>query len=396
MKKNQVKYYPALDGVRGWMAFGVLLAHVHLPWFPGAMMLMELFFVISGFLITSIVWRNAARYGRVNLVDFWKRRLMRLYPVLIVVVVVFTGVVLLVVEDPTPSLKDAAATLLYVSNFTKLYDYHFPTLFGQTWSLAIEEQFYLLWPLLFWCLLKFRLNASGIARCLILIAIACTLWKIHLISSGAPWSRLYYAPDTRMDAFVAGGLLALYYPYLREWCQRPLPHALLVMGSCAYLVLLAFGTPREMAYFHWQQSTAVILCSMLTLLLVSPRKSAFKWLFSTRASVFFGQRCYSIYLWHWPVIWILLVTLNPDRLVLLAITLPVVLALSCLSYSYVEMPFLAIRNSSSSPKPASKNAVIPVKTQPIMPLISDMTEPSTNAKQPLTPHQKGRLSVSKM
>ena len=381
MKKNQPKYYPALDGVRGWMAFGVLVAHVHLPWFPGAMMLMELFFVVSGFLITSIIWRNVTKHGRVNLVEFWKRRLLRLYPVLIVVVVVFTGIALLVVEDPGPSLKDAAATLFYVSNFTKLYDYHFPTLFGQTWSLAIEEQFYLLWPVLFWCLLRFRLNTFSVAGFLILIAAACTLWKIYLINSGAPWSRLYYAPDTRMDAFVAGGLLALFYPHLQQWCQRPLSHALLVLGSCAYLVLLAFGTPHEMAYFHWQQSTAIVLCSMLTLLLVSPRNSAFKSLFSTRASVFFGQRCYSIYLWHWPVIWMLLVTLNPDRLVLLAITLPLVLALSCLSYSYVEIPFQAIRNSSARPEPAAKDATVPTPVKPIMPLLADTAAPSINTKQ---------------
>lgn len=348
---KQPSYYPALDGVRGWMAFGVLIAHIHLPWFPGAMVLMELFFVISGFLITSIIWRDATRHGRVHLLDFWKRRLMRLYPVLILVVAVCTSLACLLVEDPLPSLKDALATLLYVSNFTKLYDYTLPTIFGQTWSLGIEEQFYLLWPLLFLGLFKLRLNALGVSVCLVLIAAACTLWKIHLINSGVPWSRLYYAPDTRLDAFVAGGLLALYYPYLKSWCQRPIPHTLLILGSCAYLVLLAFGTPREMAYFHWQQSTAVLLSTMLTLLLVSPRNSAFKWLFSTKPSVFIGQRCYSIYLWHWPIIWLLIVTVSPDRMILLAIVPPLVLLLSCLSYSYVEIPFLAKRKPVGLPVP---------------------------------------------
>ncbi|WP_285258713.1 acyltransferase family protein [Halopseudomonas bauzanensis] len=359
MNRNQTGYYPSLDGVRGWMAFGVLVAHIHLPWFPGAMILMELFFVISGFLITSIIWRNATKYGKVHLLDFWKRRLLRLYPVLILVVVVCTSLACLLVEDPLPSLKDALATLFYVSNFTKLYDYIFPTIFGQTWSLGIEEQFYLLWPLLFWCLLKLRFKAYGVAAALILIALACTLWKIHLINNGAPWSRLYYAPDTRMDAFVVGGLLAIYYPYLKEWCQRPCPHAALILGSCAYLVLLVIGTPREMAYFYWQQSTAVVLAAMLVLLLVSPRDSFFKWLFSTKPSVFFGQRCYSIYLWHWPIIWLLLVTFNPDRLVLLAIVLPLVLVLSCLSYSYVEIPFLAKRNPLPALKPREPKEVSP-------------------------------------
>lgn len=363
MNRNQTGYYPALDGVRGWMAFGVLLAHIHLPWFPGAMVLMELFFVISGFLITSIIWRSAARHGNIQLVEFWKRRLLRLYPVLILVVVVSCALACILLEDPVPSLKDGLVTLLYVSNFTKLYDYVWPTIFGQTWSLGIEEQFYLLWPLLFFGLLKLRMKAAGAAAVLILIAVACTLWKIHLITSGAPWSRLYYAPDTRMDAFVAGGLLALYYPYLKNWCQRDIPHALLILGSCAYLVLLVVATPKEMAYFQWQQSAAVVLSAMLTLLLVSPRKSALKWLFSTRASVFAGQRCYSIYLWHWPIIWLMLVTISPDRWLLLAVVPPLVFVLSCLSYSYVEIPFLAKRKPLP-PAPAGDVQNGPQPSQP--------------------------------
>ena len=244
MNRDQISYYPALDGVRGWMAFGVLLAHVKLSWFPGAMILMELFFVISGFLITSIIWREVQRRGKIDLLTFWKRRLQRLYPVLLLVVITCTSVACLVVEDPLPSLKDALATLLYVSNFTKLHDYVYPTIFGQTWSLGIEEQFYLLWPLLFWAGVKFRYSAAGLTTVLICVAVACILWKMHLVSSGAPWSRLYYAPDTRLDAFVAGGLLALFYPLLHVWSQYLLPHILLIISSCASAKTGATGAMR--------------------------------------------------------------------------------------------------------------------------------------------------------
>lgn len=83
-------YFPALDGVRGWMAMGVLTAHVHLAWFPGAMVLMELFFVISGFLITSIVWRAVQSGAGLSLKAFWQRRLQRLVPALLFVVLVCT------------------------------------------------------------------------------------------------------------------------------------------------------------------------------------------------------------------------------------------------------------------------------------------------------------------
>lgn len=364
MNRDQISYYPALDGVRGWMAFGVLLAHVKLSWFPGAMILMELFFVISGFLITSIIWREVQRRGKIDLLTFWKRRLQRLYPVLLLVVITCTSVACLVVEDPLPSLKDALATLLYVSNFTKLHDYVYPTIFGQSWSLGIEEQFYLLWPLLFWAGVKFRYSTAGLTTVLICVAVACILWKMHLVSSGAPWSRLYYAPDTRLDAFVAGGLLALFYPRLHAWSQYLLPHILLIIGSCAFILLLIIGTPREVTYFHWQQSAAIMLSAMMVLLLTSSRPSVFRWLFSTRASIFFGVRCYSIYLWHWPVIWLLLVTLSPSPMVLLVVAVPSVLLLSCLSYRYVEQPFMAMRRQPTQPTEPEPTAIVTDNSEP--------------------------------
>lgn len=352
---QDIHYYPALDGVRGWSALCVLIAHVHLAWLPGAMVLMDLFFAISGFLITSIIWRGARKRGRIDLLQFWKRRLQRLYPVLLLVVAVFTLAAYILLEDPVPSYKDALTTLLYVSNFTKLYDYVLPTLFGQTWSLGVEEQFYLLWPLLFWLFLQLRLEMRGVTIFLGCLALACMLWKAYLIHSGVPWSRLYYAPDTRLDAFVVGGMLAIYHPRLLAWCQSRLAHGVLVLAGCALIVLVAYATPREMVYFLWQQSLALVLSAALILLLTSPRPSLFKWLFSLRPSVFVGQRCYSIYLWHWPIIWLLLVTVRPDPLVMLIIVAPLVMVLSCLSYHYLELPFMSRRNTLSEfPQPQSK------------------------------------------
>lgn len=334
-------YYPALDGVRGWMAMGVLVAHINLPWFPGAMILMELFFVISGFLITSIIWRGIEKNGRLNLKDFWKRRLSRLYPVLIVVVLSCTIVAFFVVDDPWPSVKDALATLLYYSNFTKYYDYVYPTIFGQTWSLSIEEQFYLLWPLIFIAAIRLNMRLLQVSLALMMVAFFCMAWKYYLISQGVPWSRLYYALDTRMDAFVVGGLLALVYPRLRAWGQRQVPHMILSMAAVMFIVLLVFGTPKELAYFYWQQSLAIILSAMIVLLLTSPRRGIFQWLCSQKISMLLGVRCYSIYLWHWPVIWLILMNFDLPKPILLITVLPVVLALSWMSYAWIELPFMS-------------------------------------------------------
>lgn len=343
LNRGRAAYFPALDGARGWSAIGVLVAHVNLAWFPGAMILMDLFFVISGFLITSILWRSVRKRKRVSLARFWRRRLMRLYPALLLVVVSCTLMACVLVEDPVPSLQDALATLLYYSNWTKLEGSIYPTLFGQTWSLGIEEQFYLLWPLIFLAALKLRLSVPQTVTLLVALALTCMAWRYYLIAGGASWSRLYYALDTRMDAFAIGGILAVIYPYLRDWSLGAVAHVLLTLGVLTFGVLLYVGTPREVEYFYWQQSAAVVLSAVMVILLVSPRIGFVQRVFSSKLSIFLGQRCYSIYLWHWPIIWLLLVNTDFRDGSLLMVVLPLVLLLSSLTYAWVELPFMSRR-----------------------------------------------------
>ena len=347
-KNHSPLYFPALDGVRGWMALGVLVAHVHLAWFPGAMVLMELFFVISGFLITSIVWRGVQGGAGVDLLGFWQRRLQRLVPALVCVVALCSAVAWTVAPDFGVVARDALQTLLYYSNFTKLHNYIYPGPFAQSWSLAVEEQFYLLWPVLFFIFYKGHLRRWQAALVLVALALACMAWRYHLIAQGAPWSRLYYALDTRMDAFVVGGLLALWYPRLSAWSQGRGAHHLLSLAACAYLALVLWGTPKELAYFYWQQTAAVLTAALLVLLLASPRVGVFQWLCSLPVSKFLGRRCYSLYLWHWPVIWILLM-LRPwpeaEKPWLLALVLPLTVLLSMGSYRWSERPFMRQRRA---------------------------------------------------
>ncbi len=341
-------YFPALDGIRGWVALGVLTAHVHLNWLPGMFVLMELFFVISGFLITRIVWGQVSSGRGVGLLDFWRRRLWRLYPALLCVVGVSSLVAWGLVGNWKQVSGDVLPTLLYYSNWTKFYNYHYPGLFAHSWSLAVEEQFYLLWPVLFFIFHKGRMRRWQAALVLLSLAFSCMAWRYHLIAQGAPWSRLYYALDTRMDAFVVGGLLALWYPRLSAWSQGRGAHHLLSLAACAYLALVLWGTPKELAYFYWQQTAAVLTAALLVLLLASPRVGVFQWLCSLPVSKFLGRRCYSLYLWHWPVIWILLM-LRPwpeaEKPWLLALVLPLTVLLSMGSYRWSERPFMRQRRA---------------------------------------------------
>lgn len=346
--QNPLTYYPALDGVRGWMAIGVVLTHINSAWLPGAMIMMDAFFVISGFLITSIIWRKIRESGSINLLEFWKRRLLRLYPAMVFVVTCYMIIACIILEQPWPAIKDAASSLLYYSNWTKLYNYHHPSLFGHTWSLSVEEQFYLLWPLIFFAAIKFRLNERNILIILFTIAIACTIWRHYLISTGAPWSRLYYALEARMDAFVFGGVLALYHEQLQHWLQTRTAKLILNLGCLIFVTLLTTSAPKELGYFYWQQSLVLALSAMIVLLLTMPKRGVVKYIFSLRLSTFLGERCYSIYLWHWPMIWLLMTQLSLSKIEILLIVLPTTLVLSTLTYECIERHFLSSRSRNNN------------------------------------------------
>ncbi len=333
-------YFPGLHGLRGLMAMGIIVAHVNQEWFPGAAIIMDMFFVISGFLITSIMLREIEKSGSIALFRFWGRRLQRLYPALLAVVVLTLPVAWLLSENFKAISQDALSSVLYYSNWTKIYEYIYPSMYGHTWSLSVEEQFYLLWPLIFFLSLAARLRIKQILMLLMLISLASLAWRHHLIDSGAPWSRIYYALETRMDAFVAGGILAICFIRLHEKLDGRIGHAVLNLCTLALVILLCVGRPREIEYFYWQQSLALILSAAIILQATSLREGLIKRLFCSRPCVYLGERCYSLYLWHWPIIWLLLTETQATKTTILMITVALTLFLSSLTYRFVEIVFL--------------------------------------------------------
>lgn len=220
----------------------------------------------------------------------------------------------------------------------KIYDYVYPSMFGRTWSLSVEEQLYILWPVVFSCALAVRLRPIYM---LALLAGGAMLWRYYLISQEVPWSRLYYALETRIDAFSVGGILALDFGALRERVASWEWHIFLYLCALALLLLVVLGRPSEITYFFWQQSLALLFSAAVILLLTSSRDSFLKRFFCSRWCVFLGERCYSLYLWHWPIIWLLLVEVEVSKITILLIVIPSNLLLSSLTYVFVEVPFLS-------------------------------------------------------
>jgi peptidoglycan/LPS O-acetylase OafA/YrhL len=207
MPETRLRYMPALDGLRAVAVAGVLLYHGDVTWARGGYLGVDAFFVLSGFLITTLLLAEWRTNGAIDLVDFWRRRARRLLPALFLVL----GAVALFAATwaPTDTLErlrgDAFATLGYVANWRFIWssDSYFaqfssPSPLQHVWSLAIEEQFYLVWPPAFLVLLR----VTGGSRRAVLgitagLAAGSALLMAVLFTPGADPSRVYYGTDTR-------------------------------------------------------------------------------------------------------------------------------------------------------------------------------------------------------
>lgn len=332
-----------LDGLRGLGALLVVIAHVNLAWLPGVHIWMDVFFVLSAYFITLGLLKARTRLGRLPLVNFYKRRLLRLYPALLVVVFGY----LLLAFFLLPAMYkahwwDGMSTLLYFSNFTKLYNYHFPHYFGHAWSLAVEEHFYLVWPLF----MIITVKLAGVRHHYWLWLVVLLLlvgWRVYLFQTDVPWSRLYYATDMRFDAFILGGLLACVQPYFLRLSKQ---HYLYRIGNfCCLIFLLSFVwvRPEEREYFLWQQPLVLITIVGLIAVLSHPTEHWLKRALSLSFFVWCGVRCYGIYLIHWPMLWLLKSQTNLSAWQMLLCVMPLTLLLAGLMYRYVERPILESR-----------------------------------------------------
>ncbi len=346
-----VGYLPGIDGLRGLAVLAVLAYHLEAPWAAGGYLGVEVFFVVSGFLITSLLLAEHRERGDIDLLAFWKRRARRLLPavfVLVGLVLAYAAVVL-----PAGELRrfrgDGIASLLYVQNWhAVLTEQPYFEAFGRPsplrhlWSLAIEEQFYLLWPVL----LPLGLRRLGRRRTVSAVAGAVALSALLMAATAdisAP-ERAYYGTDTRLFGILGGALLA--FAWRPQRARADVGHAarrVIEVAGVAALVLLAWQHVRRSEFDAWTYPWGFLLVDVLTLVaIVAVTHPASRLERSVGCGPLqaLGRRSYSIYLWHWPVI----VFTRPDvdwgltgpgalvgRLVLVAV-------LAEASYRLVEQP----------------------------------------------------------
>jgi peptidoglycan/LPS O-acetylase OafA/YrhL len=343
---------PGLDGLRALAVVAVIVYHLNSSWLPGGFFGVDVFFVVSGYLITSLLVSEFHRLGRVELRRFWLARARRLLPS---VVVLFTVVILascLFARDALPALRtDVLFSLLYVVNWwlilhkvSYFQSIGRPPLLLHMWSLAVEEQFYLLWPPALAFLLR-KVNLRAILILTVLGAIASSVWMGVLFHPGLDPSRAYFGTDTHAEGLLIGCSLAILVPpwATRGAITRRARRVLNVttLAALGGLVALMVTLGQYSPFDYPLGFDLVDLCTALLIVMVVHPGTRFGRLASIRPIRWVGTRSYALYLWHWPIIQ--LTRPNQDvpfsgwPVLLLRIALMAVAAE--LSYRLVEVPF---------------------------------------------------------
>jgi len=338
-------HVPALDALRGIAILLVLAVHSSddLDALPGGILGVDLFFVLSGFLITSLLLEEWHREGGISFRGFYRRRALRLLPALFAMLAVFLAVSALASEAFRTDLTWALLSLLYVVNLAAVSEGGIDAVGLQhMWTLAQEEQFYLVWPLVLWGALRAGLGPRLLVGLLAAVGAALVAWRTTALLDGASPGYLFYAPETRSDGLVLGCLAGVAFGYgLVRRVPLPLAGAMLVPAcfAIATLDLQKPGLSSILLPLFCVSATVVLLACVLEQGWWFTRLIDRAWLRGL------GRISYGLYLWHLPIYvavgW--------------KLGLPLALLAALLSYRFVERPFLRLRHGrreAAQPRPA--------------------------------------------
>jgi peptidoglycan/LPS O-acetylase OafA/YrhL len=363
---RRLSYLPALDGVRAFAVIAVMMYHGGLSFTTGGFLGVDTFFVLSGFLITSLLvgeWRQTLT---IKLSAFWARRARRLLPALFLMMLFVALLVGVIVPSGTyPSLRlDALSTLFYVSNwhFILIGNNYFNETAPQsplihTWSLAVEEQFYLIWPLVVLTILHFTKNLRLLLTVCCTAAVASAIWMYVLFQPRGSNSRLYYGTDTRSQCLFIGAALAVALIMAGQKGQAAgklrtgefwRPSSGPVRSLCAFLgvvgaamAILMWATTSTTSSFPYQGGfflMGLATAGVILAIIGAPRTMIPRFL-SLPPIRYIGRISYGLYIWHWP----LFICFDASRTglngyPLFVVRVAITFAVSAFSYHMIERP----------------------------------------------------------
>lgn len=344
-------YRPALDGLRAIAILLVMGFHIRLPVVTGGFLGVDVFFVLSGFLITTLLVQEVHHRTTIDLRRFYLRRAFRLLPAVLLLLTVLVALCAWFNPESLPSILYASGMMLaYIANIASTVDPFALRILTHTWSLSLEEQFYIVFPFVVGLFVTYRVSWQRLRWLLLAAIVAVNASRIVLMLSGASWYRIYYGVDTRADGLLWGCWLALTLTTTTQW-QRPAYRVW--TGRALIPVLLGVGWICTVADSKNTLHFAVLfpLVTMSSTLIVFHLVTAPRgWLHSvleSRLLVGIGKISYGLYLWNFPVYYMMLLIDMASRDLLLYGT-PLIVGISLASYYLVEQPFLRLSNRLTS------------------------------------------------
>lgn len=348
---SSTKYVPALDGIRSLAVLLVIAYHLNLPGFGGGLLGVGVFFTLSGYLITLNLMNSHLRHGTLKLRTFWVRRFRRLAPAMLTTVL---AVLILSVAFDAANLRtrafEALSSVVYLNNWhniatgTSYFDrFNGPGPLDHMWSLSIEEQFYLLWPLVLWALLKIFRRPWLVAAATTVLAGASFAWMWVLAQPEVDPTRVYEGTDTRAGGLLLGAVLAIIVASRRHENKKVAtsPIAGTLVGAVGFggIFALSMLVAQENMFLYKGGILLLNVATVLAIYSVLGARGPWTAILSWEPLRWIGERSYGIYLWHMPVIYFMPQTWRTEHLFwasVLAIGLSVVLA--ALSWTLFENP----------------------------------------------------------
>ncbi|HBJ9582422.1 TPA: acetyltransferase [Staphylococcus pseudintermedius] len=346
------RYMPGLDGVRAVAVIAIIIYHLNPQWLSGGFLGVDTFFVISGYLITSLLLTEYHNTGKIELMSFWLRRVKRLIPA--VLFLVMGVIVLSLIFMPTEIQKvraDSNAAIFYVSNWWYImqnvdyFEQFAVQPLKHLWSLAIEEQFYLVFPIVLLSLLSFIRRLKSIRIIFLILLVISMIAMMVLYVPNENVARVYFGTDTRIQTLLMGVLLALVWPPFQLKAKvnrqmRTMIDTAGVVGLAILFICFKFVSETNSILYYG----GFFLISTVTLLVIASSvhpSGYFAKFLGNKVFTFIGSRSYSLYLWHYPIIVLIhhqfVQGQIPPLVYVVEILLMVLMAE--FSYKFIEQPF---------------------------------------------------------
>ncbi|MFC9773811.1 acyltransferase family protein [Paenibacillus chitinolyticus] len=346
------RYMPGIDGLRAISVLAVIAYHFNLKWAKGGLLGVEVFFVLSGYLITDQLLWELKTQRKISFLHFWIRRIRRLLPAMVSMLLVVALGLNLIDPSRMQTLRgDFLSSVFYVNNWYLIFhqvsyfeSFGPPSPIGHLWSLSIEEQFYVIWPLLLFFLVRLLGRRGRLAVCILLGAAVSAVAMALLYVPGTDPSRVYYGTDTRAFAILIGAALAVVWPSWRLTDRISSGARLLLdlLGAVAMLILFIMMN-RTNEYDSSLYPVGFLFLSVVTAVIIAVLVHPASQLGSILAAKplrWIGKRSYSLYIWHYPVIILSSPAANVGEpgFVDILLQLTLIFMLSALSYRFVEEP----------------------------------------------------------